>query len=218
LKKVSRTLPSSSEGRTKQHLSSEQVAYLNLIRMAAAELVLLHHGLLYFSHNSQQYLGELGVVVFFLISGFLIGRSVFTNVTRSDYSFSTYIIDRFARIYTAYVPALILVSIIDYLLLGIPAFPDRSTYTLQNAVGNLLMLQQFPIFELQNHFGNRGWFIGNFSSGHAFWTLPIEWWIYVTFGLLFFMIRNRSWTALGVIILAVAAISPLYHFIGRFQA
>jgi peptidoglycan/LPS O-acetylase OafA/YrhL len=210
-------LQSPSEGRTKQHLSSEQVAYLDMIRMAAAELVLLHHGLLYFSPNPRKYLGDLGVVVFFLISGFLIGRSVFTNVTRSGYGFSTYMIDRFARIYTAYVPALILVAIIDYFLLNIPAFPDRTTYTLRNAVGNLLMLQQFPIFELQNHFENHGWFIDNFSSGHAFWTLPIEWWIYVTFGLLFFMIKDRSWTAFRVIILAVAAISPLYHFIARFS-
>lgn len=204
----------------KRSLSIDQVTYLNLIRAFSAELVLIGHGFLYFRENINTYisLGSLGVVLFFLISGFLISRSVLTNLRRGGYTFTDYMIERFSRIYTASIPALALIAIIDYLLLDDPRFPDTNDYTLWNAVGNLFMLQGFPPFEILKHMGcDSSWFFEKFSSSRTFWTLPIEWWIYVTFGLLFFSIKTRSWSVYRAIILSLASIYPLYYFIARFS-
>src|SRR5215472_9602622 len=227
--RVSRNLPDigktdhltgdSQPRNTKRSLSTDQVTYLNIIRMMAAQLVLFHHAFLYFPQffKSPIALGSLGVDLFFLISGFLIGRSVIMNITRPDFGLSTYLIERFARIYTAYLPALLTVVLVDYFLKDLPDFPDRNSYTLWNGVGNLLMLQDFSVLMVLNHIGYGSWFIETFSSAHPFWTLPIEWWIYVTFGLLFFSIRNRSWTMGRLILLALVSLHPLYHFIARYS-
>ena len=203
---------------TKRSLSIDQVTYLNIIRALGAELVLVFHGLLYFSKTTNTYIdiGALGVILFFLISGFLITRSVLTNIKRAEYSLSDYMIERFSRIYTAFVPALVLIAITDYFLIHHPSFPSAENYTVRNAVGNLFMLQDFPLLLILHHIGVSSWSIDAFSTGGTFWTLPIEWWIYVTFGLLFFSIKNRSWTIVRLIILPLVSLYPLYHFIARY--
>jgi peptidoglycan/LPS O-acetylase OafA/YrhL len=132
---------------TKRSLSDGQVAYLNIIRALAAELVLVSHAFLYFHADSKAYmnakqiLGTLGVVLFFLISGFLISRSAFTNTRRGSYTLSDYIIERFARIYTAFLPALVSIAVLDYFLLGYPAFPDTASYNYSTFFGNLFMVR-----------------------------------------------------------------------------
>jgi peptidoglycan/LPS O-acetylase OafA/YrhL len=184
--------------------------------MTAAQLVLLHHGFLYFTKYPHYYLGNLGVVIFFLISGFLIGRSVLSNSVRHDYHLSTYVVERFARIYTAFIPALFLVAVIDFFFYQRPSFPGHYSYSLWNAFGNVLMLQGFPVLKSLKDIGIDYWYIDNFSSGFAFWTLPIEWWIYLTFGILFFSIKDNIWSISRIIILVISAISPLYYCFSRF--
>jgi peptidoglycan/LPS O-acetylase OafA/YrhL len=204
---------------TKRSLSIDQVTYLNIIRALAAELVLFGHGFLYFRKdvNTHISLGGLGVVMFFLISGFLISRSVFTNLRRGNYILTDYMIERFSRVYTAAIPALLLIAIIDYFLLAKPRFPDTKNYTLWNAFGYLAMLDGFPPFLVLQHVGwESNWFFERFSSARTFWTLPIEWWIYVAFGILFFSIRTRTWTINRFVVLGLVSVFPLYHFIARF--
>jgi peptidoglycan/LPS O-acetylase OafA/YrhL len=203
---------------TRRSLSGDQIAYLDFIRALAAQLVLIMHFFLYLRDiNPIGPLGSLGVVIFFLISGFLIGRSALVNAVNANYTFWDYLIERFARIYTAYIPALLLIASIDYFLIGLPLFPDKSNYDLWYALGNLLMLQNFPILHVLHQLGcGSCWSIEAFSTGHTFWTLPIEWWIYVTFGVLFFSIRRRHWTVTRSVILAFVAMYPMYHFIGRY--
>jgi peptidoglycan/LPS O-acetylase OafA/YrhL len=74
------------------------------------------------------------------------------------------------------------------------------------------------VLEILHHSGcDSCWYIGDFSSARTFWTLPIEWWIYVTFGIIFFSIKDRYWTRLRLIVLGLASLYPLYHFIARFS-
>jgi peptidoglycan/LPS O-acetylase OafA/YrhL len=213
--------PASDKGSaTKKSLSIDQVTYLNIIRALAAELVLVDHGFLYFYKDVNTYisLGSIGVVAFFLASGFLISRSVFTNVGRGNYNIWDYLIERFARIYTAYIPALALIATIDYFLIYYPSFPDAENYNLWNAIGSIFMLHGLPVLQTLYLAGcNSCWLFKDFSSAHTVWTLPIEWWIYVTFGLVFFSMKERSWTVLRLAILALVSLYPLYHFIARFS-
>jgi peptidoglycan/LPS O-acetylase OafA/YrhL len=56
------------------------------------------------------------------------------------------------------------------------------------------------------------WFIEAFGSGRPFWTVAIEWWIYLGFGYLVFrIIRHRRLGLREVGVLSVLGIVPLYN-------
>ena len=83
---------------------------LHLIRGGAAQAVLVGHGLAIFGIKSMPYLQNSAVVVFFILSGFVIPYSSFIKARKyPSYSFSSYFIDRFSRIYMGFVPALFFV-------------------------------------------------------------------------------------------------------------
>src|SRR4051794_34562176 len=103
-------------------LNPAQKTYLDFVRALAAQLVLFGHAAHYFLPNSVFVRGagimqSVGVNIFFLISGFLISHSVFMKRSDPSYGFGSYVADRFCRIYSAFLPALVLVAIVDALML-----------------------------------------------------------------------------------------------------
>jgi peptidoglycan/LPS O-acetylase OafA/YrhL len=81
------------------------------------------------------------------------------------------------------------------------------------------MLQDFPVFQVLRRLGapDSPWFVASFGSARPFWTISIEWWIYMTFGGIMFYLVRRDGGGLGLLglfALAVAALEPLYHFAG----
>src|SRR4051812_21945413 len=103
-------------------------ALLDLIRFSAALLVLFGHarGLLLEGIGSVQqptvliqglyFLSGLqheGVVMFFVVSGFLVGGSALRQIAEGRFKYPPYLINRFARIYLVYIPALLLVLVLD---------------------------------------------------------------------------------------------------------
>src|SRR4051812_12700694 len=93
---------------------------LDLVRLGASQAVLIGHGASYFgkpkflSSHSFPLIQNFGVVVFFVLSGFLISYTIRSHLARSpDYGFREFTIDRVARIYSAYVPAIALVLLVD---------------------------------------------------------------------------------------------------------
>ena len=93
-------------------LTEAQRVYLDFVRAMAAMFVLVGHACIFFLQGNPVSSGGgmqgVGVFIFFLISGFLISLSVFQKHADPHYGFREYFIDRFCRIYTAYVPALFL--------------------------------------------------------------------------------------------------------------
>jgi peptidoglycan/LPS O-acetylase OafA/YrhL len=108
--------------------SERHWALLDLIRFSAALLVLFGHarGLLlegignverptvfikalYFVSGLQHE----GVVMFFVVSGFLVGGSAWRLIAENRFRYPPYLINRFARIYLVYLPALLLVLFLD---------------------------------------------------------------------------------------------------------
>jgi peptidoglycan/LPS O-acetylase OafA/YrhL len=105
--------------------------FLDFIRFAAALLVLFGHarGLLLEGIGNVQHPNALirafylatglqheGVVLFFVVSGFLIGGSAWRIMQRGRFDFFIYFINRFARIYLVFIPALILVLVLETLV------------------------------------------------------------------------------------------------------
>jgi peptidoglycan/LPS O-acetylase OafA/YrhL len=103
------------------------------------------------------------------------------------------------------------------MFLGLEAYPYRATYNVQTWVGNLVMLQDYPVFQVLRRFSmpEQGWFIQTFGSARPFWTVAVEWWLYLFFGYLAFC----RWTKGGLtlragVILAVFGVVPVYNLMG----
>jgi len=209
-------------------LTQGQRVYLDFVRAAAALCVMFGHAAQYFLvgtfFDRMHEINVLGVLIFFVISGFLISLSVFQKHTDQRYGFREYAIDRFCRIYSGYLPALIFVAIADAFIAGSPRYSAPNIVNAGNHfdvytwIGNLLMLQGFPLFQAMKRLGlhTNVWNIGPFGSADTFWTISIEWWIYVMFGMVaFFRIKaGRSFTPWQWLLFGFVAVEPVYHFVG----
>jgi peptidoglycan/LPS O-acetylase OafA/YrhL len=173
-------------------LGSNSTAWLDLLRAVAANLVLFGHATELFGIENHLPLGLIGVSVFFILSGFLITQSSLARVQRSGPYFVPYMIDRFARIFTAYVPVLLLVAMVNASV-DLGHWGQQGTSTGPVAfIGNLLLLQDYPIFQAMHRLTSSWLYIRAYNSAEPFWTIPIEFWIYVVFGLGFFGLIMRE--------------------------
>ena len=94
-------------------MSLNSVAYPDLLRAGAANVVLMGHAADIFGLRSTVPAGHVGVSIFFILSGFLILRSSLLRIRRPGPYFLPFIIDRFARIFTAYAPILVLIAFVN---------------------------------------------------------------------------------------------------------
>jgi peptidoglycan/LPS O-acetylase OafA/YrhL len=154
------------------------------------------------------------VVVFFVVSGFLVGGKVLRAVAGSKFLLRPYLIDRTVRIYVVLLPVLVATALLD--LAGRRLFADTGIYRLpifagRSGVGdffaNLLNIQDI--------------FVPYFGTNSALWTLSHEYWYYVTFALLAaaFMrsaapMTRTACAASGLVLLAALSASLSYHLFG----
>jgi peptidoglycan/LPS O-acetylase OafA/YrhL len=184
-------------------LTSTQSAVLDFIRGAAALVVLFGHVWALvegdFAFGKKHPWQSLAVAVFFWLSGFLIA---YQCLTKERYGFGEYMVDRFCRIYVPLVPALLLSA----LLLG--PLLQRPTPGAPELVANLLMLHHTPfdrIWEALPRF--RPYF-----QNAVLWTIAVEWWLYVLFGVLFFAARARAGARTAMALLAIPALLVVGYF------
>lgn len=168
-------------------LAEEQSVFLDAIRGVAGLMVLIGHALVLYSpthlFTTKYPIQLLAVVIFFILSGFLI---TYQFLTKKDYVFENYFIDRWSRIYTSFIPAILLISIFGFI------FSLKGKMSGDVFIANLLMLEYTP-FDLLIPW-LPGW--PTFGSGDVFWTLVLEWWFYMFFGVLFV----KAETLFGIII------------------
>ncbi len=180
-------------------LSLEASVFLNIIRIVAAELVVVSHFITTYQPMALNsfyiggLLGGIGVFLFFAISGFLISYSVLQKLQTKQYSFRHYFVDRFSRIYSGLVPAMVFVGVVA----GGIYFTNRIYYNylaglhsppgLQSLIATLTMTMSYPnsalnaassLLNLPNSLQSASAF--GFDS--VLWSLGVEWWIYMFFG------------------------------------
>jgi len=126
-------------------------------------------------------IGLESVVLFFVLSGFLVGGMSVERAMRGQFAPGKYFVDRFSRIYTPLAPALA-ADVGICLVLGIP-------FSWREAVLNLVSLQ--------------GVACPPFSGNTALWSLSYEVWFYVLAGALLVLFGRQGRTARITPLLAV---------------
>jgi len=189
-------------------LSPELSNFLNFVRWIAALLVVITHIRTLFFEKLENIetptlaikvfyfitsLGGEAVMVFFVLSGFLVGGKVLIQFKENTFSWKDYLIKRITRLYIVLIPALIAGGLLDYI--GIHFFNTTGVYN------NILHLTPFN-YNIENRL-NLTTFISNifmlqttltptFGSNGPLWSLANEFWYYIMFPLLLSIIYNQS--------------------------
>ena len=155
---------------------------------------------------------NVGVLIFFVLSGTLI---TFTLIERSkdpSYGFGTFFLERFARIYSGLIPALLFVVVLDGIVIyGFRENAAAPYYTAKTLIANLFMLEAYRGI-LSNYLR---W--SAFGSASPLWTLAIEWHIYMFVGAVFFIWARPQQRLLMIAIAILFCQVPLHFFAGAFQ-
>lgn len=130
---------------------------------------------------------DLGVATFFILSGFLVTLSVVSKP--HGYSFADYLIDRGARIFVPYVPAIVFIVLMG-LLFKLSGPIDPLTI-----LGNLLMLEDYPLYRWISWFPE----VQRVGSGRPLWSVAMEWWFYMAVATFYFAGRLPLWSMLLII-------------------
>lgn len=201
---------------TKNVLNSGGSTFINFLRASASQLVLIGHLITwlkifpFIQPPYIPYMQGVGVVLFFILSGFVIPYSTSIKVNDSNgYNFKEYFLDRFARIYSSFIPCLFIIVLLDYISIQISnsQYNYLNGFDLKTFLGNVFMLQDFPLNKYL-HFE-----ITSFGSGRPLWTLAIEWWIYFWFGFLYLVIiKQKKYNLMSSVFLVLFSIVPFFNF------
>lgn len=157
---------------------------LDAARAGAALMVFLSHWSILTGNGAYhlESLGRIGVLVFFVLSGYLIAA------TTARATLSSYAVARTARLYSVVVPMLVLLPIIDWLSVHLGAPESRYDFSTQ--------------FFFSATFATRWWFleVPTFGDG-PFWSLSYEAGFYVVWAAIWFGGRYRRAAVLAACLL-----------------
>ena len=178
--------------------------YLDFVRFFAALLVLLYHSTNLYNPGLAIFtLGHEAVIIFFVLSGFVIAYVADTK----ENTLKKYAISRMARIYSVAVPALLLTGLLDFAGWQInPAAypPDYQAwdYAPVRLLSSLLFTNELWTLSLQAF------------SNVPYWSLNYEVWYYVSFALITYVGGRKGWLLFGLTALLlgpkIAVLAPLW--------
>lgn len=167
---------------------------LDLARGFAANIVVFGHlnAVLGLGFPAFPY-GGVGVVLFFLMSGFLITLSVMTRIGKGGPAFSDFIADRIGRICTPFIPALVIIAVLGYFFLPVPWGSPGLNHGIAAFFGNLFFLNDYPVLQLLSNFIDvSSFYVRSYKSAEPFWTVAVEFWIYIFVGVVVFVLLRRE--------------------------
>lgn len=138
-------------------------------------------------------LGHQWVIVFFVLSGYLVGGSVLRQSSRGRWSWREYALNRLTRLYVVLVPALLLGGLID--LAGLHFFGASDVYSAHHGM-RLMTSAPAGSLTLATLLGNylflQGIMVPVFGTNGPLWSLSYEFWYYAAFPMLFLGLVRRS--------------------------
>lgn len=172
--------------------------YLDVLRIAAALTVFLSHvghghlvgGVLW----RFTYWGHEAVIVFFVLSGYVIAYCA----DQREKELASYVSARLSRLYSVILPVVAITLMLDFI--GGQINPsvyeksiDRTLPAWLTYSASLLMLNQS--WSLDTHFGSNG----------AYWSIPYEFWYYFIFGAATYLKGYRRFIGIAIGSLAAGA-------------
>jgi peptidoglycan/LPS O-acetylase OafA/YrhL len=147
-------------------------------------------------------MGHLAVIVFFVLSGYLVGGSVLRDMSSGRWSWKSYLLKRGTRLYVVLVPALILTAFWDTAAkhfttaqaiqsTDVPLYATivSSSGGLPALVCNLLFLQTIVS--------------PPYGSNVALWSLSWEWWYYILFPCCLMIAKSVRRVEYGIIAVSI---------------
>jgi peptidoglycan/LPS O-acetylase OafA/YrhL len=191
--------------------------YIDLVRVCAALVVMLGHfsarhvsGGLFWQFVDHD-LGHTSVVLFFVLSGYVIAYSA----QERERTLKHYLISRISRVYSVALPALLLSLLLAWMLKAhYPAYFEHAMelFPPWTQVGDLLAQ-----FIIAGTFLNEIWFVHSHPLiDGPYWSLTYEVWYYAIFGAYWYLTAGRRWFV-TILLCAVAgpkilAMMPLWLF------
>lgn len=202
--------------------------FLDMVRGIAALMVLFGHARYFLYVDYPQVtvahrallmpfymlctLGHQAVIMFFVLSGYLVGGHVLRNLKSGKWSWAEYALQRGVRLYIALLPALALGAALDWVGLhfgiGLPLYRGQvanhmtgdvmTGLTLKALLGNLVFLQ--------------GMYVPVLGSNTPLWSLANEFWYYILFplGLLVVWPGRRAAYRIGMGLLLLVTFAFAY--------
>ncbi len=182
--------------------------HLNIIRIIAAHLVVIGHGVMgRISQLKGGMLGAPGLGVFFAMSGILISYSTLRRMNDERYEFKRFVVKRFSRIYPALFLALIIMATVDWYFYGYLGNPDIiNSYNIQTFLWNLLILQESM------------WGPFCFGTSRQLWPFPLFWWTYLFFGWLLLGFRNTKKKYIYIFVLGFFTFILIFICLGEWTS
>jgi len=153
-------------------------------------------------------IGNEAVMIFFVLSGYLVGGSVLRSVWKGNWSWRTYLGKRLTRLWVVLIPAILFSVALDNV--GLRAFPEpTSVYApppeLQEVpagyrahlgpatvAGNMLFLQTIAV--------------PTAGTNSALWSLANEFWYYIAFPLLVLLLSRGTGLSQRLLYFALLAV------------
>lgn len=205
--------------------------HLNAIRGAAALIVLLGHtrslffssftansgatqAVNYIARGDRATVGEEAVIIFFVLSGYLVGGSVIRSIKNGTWSWKNYLFKRITRLWVVLIPALLLGISLD--ALGMHFFASTTSIyaapSLTLVPHDLLARLSWKVV-LANAMFLQGILSPTAGTNNSLWSLAYEWWYYLQFPLLILVFSKATKPSIRVLYLAFFLGSTL--FVGR---
>lgn len=198
-----------------------RLEHLDMMRGCAASLVMLGHvrsfgfvslsavsnpTLLDRAFYAMTALGAESVIVFFVLSGYLVGGKVIADMLADRWRWDKYVLRRLTRLGIVLAPALVLTAGLDWLGLHSGAKGYGGEFFTIYFVGPTSENNHLFGTWLGNLFFLQGITVPVFGSNGPLWSLANEFWYYVLFPLIAFVALVRRHLGARIIAAAMAGI------------
>jgi peptidoglycan/LPS O-acetylase OafA/YrhL len=152
-------------------------------------------------------LGHSWVIVFFVMSGYLVGGSVLRAFQSGRWCWRHYLLMRCTRLYAVLTPALLLGGLLDFA--GMHLAGTSALYAGRSGIASLATnayLSLRPRVFLENLLFLQNLHANNFGTNSVLWSLANEFWYYLAFPALLICCNRRwSWKQRGAYAVALLA-------------
>jgi glycosyltransferase involved in cell wall biosynthesis/peptidoglycan/LPS O-acetylase OafA/YrhL len=166
-------------------------------------------------------LGHQAVIVFFVLSGFVISNSIHASIEKGSWSWRNYLVSRLTRLWIVLIPAILLGVLLDHL--GVATLQAGGIYS-SAGFGHILLGTEPDQLGLAVIGGNMLFLqtilVPTVGSNSPLWSLANEFWYYLTFPILLLAYqrgqsapRRVGYTLAGLAILALAGPAISQYFV-----